>query len=288
MVRRAVAVAGLAVLGVAACQATAPGIAPRATPVTASRTPAGATPTPAGATPRPTRPAGNQPGTWHLVLQDTFTGSALNTAVWSTGWLAHGITPPVSSGELECYDPANVTVSGGALHLSLIQHPHSCGGKARPYSSGMVNTDGKFQFTYGFMEARIWLPGKGGQITDWPAFWADGQHWPKDGEIDVLEGLGGRACWHFINRDAVRGGCAAGTFYGGWHTFGADWEPRSITYYYDGRVVGTIKSGITHAPMYLILNNATAHLYQIPVQVPADMRVAYVRVWQHPQQRSAR
>jgi hypothetical protein len=46
--------------------------------------------------------------------------------------------------------------------------------------------------------------------------------------------------------------------------------------------VGKIKSGITHAPMYLILNNATAHRYRIRVRVPADMRVAYVRVWQRP------
>ena len=122
----------------------------------------------------------------------------------------------------------------------------------------------------------------GGQVSDWPAFWADGQHWPKDGEIDVLEGLGGQACWHFINPAAARGGCAAGRYYNGWHTFGANWEPGSIIYYYDGRIVGKIKSGITHAPMYLILNNATAHRYQIPVRVPADMRVAYVRVWQHP------
>ena len=44
------------------------------------------------------------------------------------------------------------------------------------------------------------------------------------------------------------------------------------------------RSGITHAPLYLILNNATTHLHQIPIQVPADMRVAYVRVWQHPGQ----
>jgi beta-glucanase (GH16 family) len=284
MVRRAGAVtaAGLAVLGVTACQAPAPGTAPRGPPATASRALASPTPAPAGATPAPARPAGNPPGTWRLAFHDTFGGRALHTALWSTGWLAHGITPPVSPRELECYDPANVTVSGGALHLTLIRQPHSCGGKSRPYTSGMVNTEGKFQFTYGFLQARIWLPGQDGQITDWPAFWADGQHWPKDGEIDVLEGLGGKACWHFVNPATVRGGCAAGTFYNGWHTFGADWEPRSITYYYDGRIVGTITSGITHAPMYLILNNATAHLYQIPVQVPADMRVAYVRVWQHP------
>jgi hypothetical protein len=114
--------------------------------------------------------------------------------------------------------------------------------------------DRKFQFTSGFMQARIWLPGHGGRILNWPAFWADGQNWPKDGEIDVLEGLGGRACWHFVNPATVRGGCAAGTFSNGWHTFAADWEPGSITYYYDGRSARTIRSGITHAPMYLILN----------------------------------
>jgi beta-glucanase (GH16 family) len=50
-------------------------------------------------------------------------------------------------------------VSGGALHLRLTRQPNSCGGKARPYTSGMINTDGKFRFTYGFMEARIYLPG---------------------------------------------------------------------------------------------------------------------------------
>lgn len=241
-----------------------------------------AAPTPGTGT--PSRPAGSPPRTWHLVFNSTFTGQALNTADWSKGWLAPGITPPVSAPELECYGPANVTVSGGALHLSLTRQPNSCGGKTRPYTSGLINTDGKFQFTYGFMEARIWLPGHAGQILNWPAFWADGQDWPKTGEIDVLEGLGGKACWHFINQDAVRGNCVAGTFYNGWHTFGADWEPSALTFYYDGRAVGTIKTGITHAPMYLIVNNATAHRYQIPVQVPADVRVAYVRVWQHPGQ----
>jgi beta-glucanase (GH16 family) len=276
-----VTAAGLAVLGLAACQALTPGDTQQAGPAPAPS----ASPAPAGATPVPPRPAGSSPGTWHLVFNAAFTGPALNTADWSKGWLAHGITPPVSASELECYGPSDVTVSGGALHLSLTGQPNRCGGRTRPYTSGMINTDGKFQFTYGFMEARIYLPGSGGQILNWPAFWADGQNWPRTGEIDVLEGLGGKACWHFINRSAVRGNCTAGTFYNGWHTFGADWEARAITFYYDGRAVGTIRSGITHAPMYLILNNATAHRYQIPVRVPADMRVAYVRVWQHPGQR---
>jgi len=268
---------GLVIAGLPACQVPGPGAPEPAGPVAPAAAPDPATSAPA-------RPTGNPSRTWHLVFSAAFTGQALNTAQWSTGWLARGITPPVSKGELECYNPANVIVSGGALNLRLIRQPRSCGGRARPYSSGMINTDGKFQFTYGFMQARIWLPGQAGQIINWPAFWADGQNWPKTGEIDVLEGLGGKACWHFINPADVRGNCATGTFYNGWHTFGADWEPRSITYYYDGRAVGAIRSGITHAPMYLILNNATTRLYQIPLHVPAVMRVAYVRVWQHPGQ----
>ena len=226
------------------------------------------------------RPSGSPQGPWHLKFDDEFSGRSLDTALWSKGWLAPGITPPVNPGELECYDPARVGVSGGFLHLSLVPQPESCGGKVRPYASGMINSNGKFQFTYGFMEARIWLPGRG-RIINWPAFWADGRNWPQDGEIDVMEGLGGQACWHFVHPGGVPGGCARGDFANGWHTYGADWEPGSITYYYDGHPVGTIRSGVTSAPMYLILNNATARQYGIPVHVPATMEVDYVRVWQH-------
>src|SRR5260370_33621344 len=102
MVRRAGAVtaAGLAVLGVTACQAPAPGTAPRAPPATASRAPAGATPAPAratpapaGGTPAPARPAGNPPGTWRLAFHDTLGGPALHTAGRSTCWPGHRLTP---------------------------------------------------------------------------------------------------------------------------------------------------------------------------------------------------
>lgn len=261
---RVAGVAGLLAISLAACQASGSATPPRR-----------------GAIP----PANNQQPVpsaahWHLVFDDEFTGHSLNTAHWSTGWLAPGITPPVDKAELECYAPADVTVTGGALRLKLVPRPAACGGKDRPYSSGLVNTDGKFHFTYGFLEARMRMRGLGRTIANWPAFWADGQHWPQDGEIDVLEGLSGQACWHFVNRAGSRGGCAAGTFTNGWHTFGADWEPGSVTYYYDGRRVGQVTSGITSSPMFLILNNATSHDHGAPIRVPATVSVSYVRVWQ--------
>jgi beta-glucanase (GH16 family) len=224
------------------------------------------------------RPVGGAAGPWNLVFDSGFNGPSLDTSQWSTGFFGSGITQPDNSFEQECYDPAQVSVANGELDLTAIAKAENCGGVTRPYASGIVTTNGKFSFTYGYMEARIWLPGSG-NIADWPAFWAVGQNWPTDGEIDVLEGLGGQACAHFHNSAGQRGLCVGGTFTGGWHTFAANWQPGSITCYYDGTKIWQDVSGVTSAPMYLILDLA---LDGSPSNtVPATMRVDYVRVWQH-------
>ena len=218
-------------------------------------------------------------GTWKLALGDEFNGSALNTSIWSTGWFGSGITGGVTPQELQCYDPQQVVVGSGELDLNLIAKQETCAGHSRPYASGMVTTNGKFSYTYGFLEIRAWLPSRGGRIVDWPGLWADGQNWPTTGELDVLEGLSGSACWHFHDPMGGPGGCTSKTFTGGWHTFGADWEPGHVTYYYDGKAVGSITSGITSAPMYLILGLGTDP--RAAILVPSSLRIAYVRVWQH-------
>jgi beta-glucanase (GH16 family) len=247
---------------------------------------AAVTPAPAVATAAAPGPAGaagppGDPASWHQVFDDEFDGSSLDTSEWSTGWYGSGITAPANSEELECYDPAQVVEGGGELDLNLIAKTESCGGQTRPYASGLISTAGKFSYTYGYAEVRAWLPGTS-TINDWPGIWADGQSWPTDGELDVVEGLGGQACWHFHDPQGAPGGCAAGSSYtGGWHTYGADWEPGSVTYYYDGTVVGTITTGITSAPMYLILDLAADNTYGGSLAAPATMRVDYVRVWQH-------
>jgi beta-glucanase (GH16 family) len=218
-------------------------------------------------------------GTWHLVLNSTFNGSTL-PHLWSTGWFGSGITAPVQSEELECYSPSQVTFSGGSLDLSLAKSTHTCGGIVRHYTSGMVTTARGFSFTYGLAEARIYLPPSGHQIADWPAFWTDGRSWPADGEMDILEGLRGAACFHFHDPSGGPGGCVRGN-YSGWHTYGANWEPGSVTYYYDGHRVGRITRGVTSAPMYLILNLAVDNSYGGAKVAPARMQVKFVRVWQH-------
>ena len=227
------------------------------------------------------------PGDWTLKFDGEFNGTSLDTTKWSTGWYGSGITAPANEQENDCYDPAQVTEGGGVLSLSLIQKSETCGDN-EPYAAGLVSTAGKFSFTYGFVEARVWLPGvpgHPGEVANWPGVWADGQNWPQDGEIDIAEGIGGQVCAHLhsaVNPEGIGpgggSGCPSGTYTGGWHTFAANWEPGIITYYYDGVDIGSVTSGVTSAPMFLVLDYAT----QSDADAPATMKVEYMRVWQHP------
>lgn len=223
------------------------------------------------------------PGRWKLSFDDEFNGSTVDTSDWSVGWFGSGITTAPDASEQNCEDPAEVSEAGGSLAIRAVAKSESCGGVTKPYASGLISSNGKFQFTYGAFEARIWVPGNGSTIADWPQFWSDGQSWPADGEIDALEGLRGRACYHFHYSGGGRGGCStvAGAA-GGWHTYAADWEPGSITYYYDGRQVWHTSTGVTSAPMYLILSLGVSRVISPPDIAPATMQVDYVRVWQHP------
>ena len=65
----------------------------------------------------------------------------------------------------------------------------------------------------------------------------------------------------------------------GWHTFASDWQPGSVTYYYDGVNVGSINTGITSSPMYIVLENSISG--DGVAADPGSMDVSYVRVWQN-------
>jgi beta-glucanase (GH16 family) len=219
-------------------------------------------------------------GHWRRVFQSEFTGTALNPAIWSTSRFGDGtIAPGFNASELECFDPARVSTGRHGLTLSIIRKRESCGGRSRPYSSGLVSSIGKYTFKYGLMEARIRVPHKGAAIANWPAVWADGK-----AELDLFEG-GWSPCWYYHAHDGRRfGQCTPKhrfNFTKGWHTVAANWEPGSITWYYDHQQVARVTSHVTSAPMAIMFDLAVSDWGGSPVVVPSKFQISWVRVWKH-------
>ena len=228
-------------------------------------------------------------GTWNLIFNDEFNNNSLDLKTWEPSWFGGiGISNPVNTDEDGCYDSTQVSVSGGTLNLTAESTSNSScrkrDGSRADYVSGLVNTRNGFLFAYGYMEARMYLPGSNGDIYNWPTFWTDGTgDWPSTGEIDVMESLSGhQPCWHYHYLDSSGkhqgpGGCVNWSDPTGWHMYGAKWEPGRITFYYDGQEVGTHTDGVVDAEHFIILNNGINDRYGI--NVPATVKVDYVRVW---------
>lgn len=209
-----------------------------------------------------------------VLFRDDFRGNKLDAKKWNPSWFGHGNSPsnPVNSKENDCYDPRQAIVKNSYLVLAAV--PHNCLGRA--YMSGLVNTNGKFHYTTGDLKARVWLPPGQGSTVDWPGIWTNGQHWPNDGEIDVLEGLGGSDCWHVHTTRPTVGACTSTR--GGWHVVELDRTRSSLTFFYDGKKVGTASaSAFANSPHYLVLNLAVSKSIS-PPEKPAFMLVDWIQV----------
>lgn len=252
-----------------------PSVTPSETPLTPSWPQVGDTPT--------------------LTFNDEFDGLAVDTNKWERGWFGEGITDGVNSNNLNCYDTAQVSQHDGMLHLTVAQRPATCRGTVHQYVSGLVNSRKSFSQQFGQFEARVCLSDAdgNGQVDGFPAWWTNGPSsvsWPEHGEIDVVEGIGGRtkASLHYMTS-------AGGTAYGsglysdvtpttaplgnkvGCHNFGYAWTATDVTFYYDGaKLYGHAFRG--PYPQYLILNYALRSTEQ--TIVGSEVSVDWVRVWQ--------
>ena len=185
-------------------------------------------------------------------------------------------------------------IEDGALNIRAVKE-----GKdiisARMYS--------KKSWTYGYMEAAIWLPkGKG----TWPAFWMMpddfSRGWPGCGEIDIMEEVGYHAnytsssihCmkyYHSIGTQKTHEQYTAGAE-SGYHVYAVEWTPDALKFYVDGKEHFTFandKAGNDdtwpfNKNFYLILNLAWGGDWGGSQGVdesalPCTMKVDYVRVF---------
>ena len=214
----------------------------------------------APAPPPPATGAARSPATvpvgpeWVLAWSDEFDGAAINESKWTVeDWAS------TRNRELHYYAPDEVYLENGCLRLRSRRREHA----GRPFTSGAVNSKGKFSQTFGRFEVRARLPcGKG----VWPAHWMLPQagQWPP--EIDITEVLGhepskvhlthhwgtGRArkekTAHFVGPD----------FSADFHVFAVEWERGQIRWLVDGveRSRSETPEAVPAEPFYLLLNTA--------------------------------
>lgn len=249
---------------------------------------------------------------WTLYWAEEFEGSALNLNNWEyqtgTG-TAYGLPAGWGNNELQYYTnfADNISVSGGTLKITARQQ--NFGG--RQYTSARIRTQGKVDFKWGRIEARMKLPGTTGI---WPAFWMLPTNspyggWASSGEIDIMESINQadriHGTIHFGNNypnNASNGGSInTGINYAqGFHDYAIEWEPNQIRWYLDGQLFHSVNSSQWFSalggsnprapfdhPFHFLLNVAVGGNWpgdpNASSQFPQTLEVDYVRVYRREQ-----
>ncbi len=173
------------------------------------------------------------------------------------------------------------------------------------YKSARINTKDKFFFQYGRVEIIAKVPkGKG----TWPALWMMSQesrygHWPKSGEIDIMEHVGKDIdriflCLHtetynHTNKEQYYFETVLPNATTEFHTYAIDWDFESITYFIDGKQMVRYskfdKEDQTHKgwpfdqPFFLILNLAVGGKFggePNHIHFPQDFIIRDIKVYQ--------
>ena len=249
-----------------------------------------------------------------LVWSEEFNGPEIDPEVWffATG---DGAEKDLAGGwgnnELQYYLPDNAMIVNGVLEITARRETVG----NLDYTSARINTEDRFAFQYGRIEASIKLPpGQG----IWPAFWmlsqdsdylCDGEPciWAATGEIDIMEavnldGTGGNEIYGTLH---YGGEAPANVFTGdrytpsvdvteGFHTYALEWDEFEIRWYFDGQLYAMQNSWDSSAdgkdfpapfdqPFHILLNVAVGGNFpgspDGSTPFPVTMEVDWVRVY---------
>ena len=235
-------------------------------------------------------PPANPPAdtaTYRLVWSDEFDGTSIDAGTWNfetggSGWGNH---------EQEYYQAANAGIENG--NLVITGKKESVG--SNNYTSARMTTQGKREFFYGRIEARIKMPvGQG----FWPAFWMLGSNintvgWPASGETDIMEHINADSLMygtiHWDNNGHASVGDKTTSTPSEYHVYSVEWDASLIKWSIDSAEFyeASIKGNSTdefHQPFFILLNFAIGGDWPGPPDAstpfPQHMFVDYVRVFQ--------
>ena len=238
-----------------------------------------------------------------LTFNDEFNGTTLPDT-FGSGWktvFPGNLRTLGSNGELQLYvdrdfvnaqgvTPGYSPFSTGDGTLTITAKPTGADAATFnkfAYTSGMINTQDSAQFKYGYIEATAQLPaGKG----LWPALWLRSADSSVKSEIDIMEVLGQDADFLYQTVHTSSGTVLKATratvadMSAGMHTYGVDWQEDRITFYFDGKQMGSVATPDSlKVPMYFIANLAVGGWAGAPdanTAWPAEYKIDSVHIWQ--------
>ncbi|HAU37109.1 MAG TPA: hypothetical protein DCX07_05270 [Phycisphaerales bacterium] len=242
------------------------------------------------------------PGEWVKTFDDEFDGPAID----ETKWCIYG---PNYWDKRSHWTKDNLVLGGGMVRMRYEKktgfHNDDPSQKQTDYACGFLETYGKWVQRYGYFEARMKLPKSPGL---WPAFWlmpdrgvAAGPQWKRQDtakggmEFDIMEHL---TRWgpnrynlaaHWDGYD--KGHKAIGSTYvyvppdkDGFITSGLLWLPGLAVWYGNGKEVARWEdpriSNVQSDLMFTLVTGGWDNNSIDDAQLPADLVIDYVRVWQ--------
>lgn len=222
-------------------------------------------------------PVGNIAG-WHQIFTDNFTTpvglGGFTSSSYAAKWGVYdGFTD--TSGNATYSASKVLSVSNGALDMYL----HTEGGTA--YSGAvapLINGSWGGQ-QYGRYSVRFRadsMPGYGAAFL----LWSDTNTW-TDGEVDFPEGSfdGTINTYNHCVGDPQDNCFAAdtGTTWTGWHTATTEWTRSGLTFYLDGKLVGTSTSSPS-AKMHMVLQTGSTGS-KPAANVSGHVQIDWVSIW---------
>jgi beta-glucanase (GH16 family) len=246
--------------------------------------------------------SGATPASRTLIWGDDFDGEA-GTSPDPARWALDVGGDGWGNDESQFYTdrPDNAALDGqGALAITARLEDY----QGRTYTSARLTTEGRFESTFGRIEARMQLPVGQGL---WPAFWMLGSNfaevgWPACGEIDIMENRGAQPSTvsGAVHGPGYSGGNSIIAAYSrsdrqslaaDFHVYAVEWDARSVRFTVDDALFLTASATRLPAasrwvfdhPFFLILNLAVGGTFggepDATTVFPQVLRVDYVRAY---------
>jgi beta-glucanase (GH16 family) len=225
-------------------------------------------------------------------LWDEFDRPALDTNKWIIGMSWWRGRQPA------WFNPTNVSVSRGRLHLSMRKEPVPAEMEKhgyRDYTSAALHT--RARAGYGYYEVKARPMNSGGSSSFWFQQEDRAKHPGWSTEIDVFELCGKSAKYErkynmnahvFSTPQQKRHWSVGGEWDAAWrfvddfHVFGFEWTADELRWFVDGVLVRTVRNTHWHQPLFLIFDSETMpEWFGMPADadLPSTFSIEYVRAW---------